>query len=785
MELRASAFHRNSPFHPVRGLLKEAFLLGEDDAPEEQVARLEMALEQTGLPVDECLPLMAELLGLPLPVDHPPLELAPELQRQQTLEMLCAWIFGLAEQQPLVLIVEDLHWADPSTIELVGLLVAQVPMVPVLLIITQRPDFEPSFASQPHLAVLPLNALSQKHVDSMVASLAGGKTVPRNIRDHVLERADGVPLFIEELTRSVLESDLLEEGDTGWETTDPLPHFAVPDTLQDTLEARLDRLGPAREIAQLAAAIGRDFSQALLAEVSGMDPAELDEQLADLVEAGLVHRRGLPPRAHYAFKHALIQETAYLAMLPETRKLYHARIARTLERATGSPSAVEPDGIARHYAQAGRLTEAVTAYETAGRQANSRSASLEAIAHYRAALAALVEQPPGAQRDLREVGLQVALGEPMVSALGSGNVEVEATYARARELSQDLNATIGLADALDGLVTFYITQSRLDEAVEFASQQLDVAEVLNSDELRIRAHFSLAIIHYFLGDASKALGHFEQIDAIFDPALHRELVTIRGENIGAVSRAWCSWTLWMLGLPDQALAAATTGVQRARDVGNPFSVAFALAWQTGVHWNCRQIDDCAKSANACIEVSEKRGFPIPLGIARLALLRCVGGTEDADRRIAEAESALVSLGATGTQIAVPQILGGLADFCLDCGRPDTAAAYIDAAFALSERTGQPHWDSELYRCKGEVLLAQDPTNHEKAEALFRRAVGTAADQRARMLELRTTTRLCQLLHETGRSDEARERLSKIYGQFGEGLGLPDLKAARGLLDTLG
>ncbi len=783
LELRASAFHRNSSFHPVIELLRHSFLLTADDAPEEQVARIEAGLRQTDLPVEEALALVANLMALPLPGDLPPLQLSPERQRQRTLELMCAWILSLADRRPCVLIAEDLHWADPSTLEFLGLLIEQSQSVPLLVVMTHRPEFEPAWTSQPHLAVVPLTVLTRKQVDAMVEHVAGGRPVPRSVRDYIAIKADGVPLFVEELTKSVLESDLIEESDLGYERTDPLPALAVPTTLQDSLEARLDRLGPSKELCLLASAIGREFPHALLAEAAGLEEAGLEALLQPLLDAALIYRRGSPPAASYTFKHALIQETAYRSLLATTRRAFHARIAQALETRFPQSLETEPESVARHYEEAGMAAEAIGALARAGRRAAAASANEEAIAHLRHALGLVSALPEEGERRQSETELLMALGVPLVALRGSGTTEVEEVYDRARQLSQELGESDRLAGALDGLVTFYVTQSRLDDATELAAQQLALADRLGEPRVRLGGLYSSALIRYFRGDTPGALAHFEQLDSIFDPALHGELISARGENIGAVSRVWRGWALWMHGDPDRAIAAAQEGVALARKVGHAYSQAYGMAWLAVLHMNRQEVELAIEVADESGRIGEQHGFPIPLSVARLVRLRCLGDELPSDERIRQGEAALAELGTTGTRVAVPQILGGFAEFCLECERPDSAATYLEAAFAVSRDTGQPHWDAELHRIRGELLLVQKLEAADEAEAAFRQAVAVAREQQAKMLELRAASRLADLLRGAERFEAAQADLALVHATFTEGLDTADLRAAAALLEV--
>lgn len=782
IELHGSAFHRNTAFHLVADFLRRAFELGPDESPEEQVARIETGLDDANLPLDETLPLFTSLLALPLPIDHPPLLLSPELHRRRTLEAMCAWLLSLAEQRPLIVAVEDLHWADPSSLEFLGMLIEQVQMSPLMVVMTSRPEEEPAWSSLPQLAVLPLHPLTPEQVERLLLCVTAGKPVPRSVGDHIVAKADGVPLYVEELTKSVIESDLLADTDGRYERTDPLPEFSVPSTLTDSLEARLDRLGAGREVAQFAAVLGREFSQALIEAVSPFERPSLDAALDELVRSGLVYRRGLPPRASYAFKHALIQETAYRSLLRSTRRDHHAQIADAYE--TRLPELVEkqPEDIARHYEGAGNPAKAIAGFERAGRRAAERSAHAEAVAQYERALALIDRIPDEHERDQRELQLRIALGASLTTTRGFGSDEVEAAYLRARSLSHQQGDTAQLGDALGALATFYVSQSRLSDAREISDQLLGVAMRLEMPGHLAAAHYSTALTDFFRGELRTALRHFDEVGARREGAERPTfLVTARGENVDVAARSWKAWALWVRGLPDQAKLASQEAIDLARAAGHPFDIAYALAWAAAMLWNRRDREEALVDAEAAIEIAEEQGFPVPLGVARLQRLRCGAGDGDDDAQLAEGERVLGELGATGNRAGVPQVLCGIGEFCLERERPAAARPYLEAALAMSSVTGQPYWDAEIHRCLGEMLLQETSIDRDQAESHFRQALEIARGQGARMLELRAAMSLARLVASGDRAGEEIAELSAAYQSFEEGFETFDLREARRLL----
>jgi DNA-binding winged helix-turn-helix (wHTH) protein/class 3 adenylate cyclase/tetratricopeptide (TPR) repeat protein len=783
VELHGSAYHQNSAFHPVTELLRRAFDFSPEDAPEEQVARLEMGLEQAGLPVEDLLPFFTDMLSLPLLQDMPPLQLSPELQRKRTLEAMCAWLFAAADQRPLVVFAEDLHWADPSTIEFLGLLIEHGQWYPMLIVATHRPEFVSPWVSGSVL-VLPLDALGNKEVEELVAHVAGGKSVPRTVRDHIFAKGDGVPLYIEELTKTVLESDLLEESDASWERTDPIPGWTVPSTLQDSIEARLDRIGSAKELLQLAAALGREFSIVELEAVVGSADDTLEGSLDELRVAGLIVRRGVPPRVNYSFKHALIHDIAYRSLLPETRMRYHATIAQTLCAHFPERTLAAPEVIARHFEEGGLAARAIEEYERAGERAAERSADQESVAHYRRALALLMRSPAGRERDRQEIALQVAIGTPLAATRGFGSPEVQSAYSRARDLLQAGVESPRLGEVLDGLVSFYITQSQLDDASTLADQQLKLAEREKDVERLLAAHYCLGVIHYFQGDPRGALEQFARVDALYDPSAHRNLVSVRGENVGVAAAIWSAWALWIRGYPDDAVDACRVAVERATNAAHAFSLAYAHAWASVVHWNRRDRPAAIEHSEAAMLVAEEYGFPIPLGVAKLVLLRCRPDGPMTEEDLKDFEHALAELAATGTQAAVPQILAGIGEYCIERSRPEWAPGYLEGALAVSTATGQPHWDAECHRAKAALALSNDREAFAEAERLLRRAVEIAEKQHAKSLELRAAFDLARLLQSRGQGIEAKQILEPVVDWFDQKCTASDLAESRELLIEL-
>ena len=466
--------------------------LAPDDPPATRLAKLEAGLRPYGLPLAEVVPLLAGLLSVPLPAErYAPLTLTPQQQKQQTLDALVAWLVAEAERQPVLVVWEDLHWADPTTLELLGLVIEQAPTVPMLHVLTYRPEFSPPWPPRSHMTPLVLNRLERPQVEALITQRAGGKTLPAEVVQHIVAKTDGVPLYVEELTKMLLASALLREEADQYVLTGPLRTVAIPDTLQDALMARLDQLNAAKEVAQLGAVLGREFAYELLQAIAPQDEDTLQAGLAQLVEAELLYQRGRPPRARYMFKHALIQDAAYASLLKSTRQQVHQQIAQVLEARFPALVETQPELVAQHYTAAGCTEQAVRYWQRAGQQASERSANLEAISHFTTGIELLKTLPETPERTQQALTLHIALGAALLMTKGHAAPEVEHAYTRARALCQQVGETPELVPVLFGLWRFYIVRPQLHTARELGETLLRLAQ--QCPRPRARGHRPLAL----------------------------------------------------------------------------------------------------------------------------------------------------------------------------------------------------------------------------------------------------------------------------------------------------
>jgi len=767
LECRSSPHTQNSALYPVIELAEHVLRFSGEDSAEAKLERLERGLALGGLEPGEAVPLFASLLSLRLPERYPPLEISPQLQRQKTLEALLAWVLGLGEKQPVVLLVEDLHWADSSTLEWLGLLIEQCATAGVLLVLTYRPDFEPRWQSREHLLPIGLRRLKRREAKDLVAGSIPDAALSDALVEEIATRSDGVPLFVEELAKGVVES--------GRDVTGSVSGLEIPETLQDSLMARLDRLGDAKEVAQLGAALGRKFPYALLEAVAPLKEVALREGLGRLVEAELVYQRGLPPKATYTFKHALVQDTAYQSLLASQRRELHGRIAEALEKLFPERVAREPEEIARHNEEAGRTSQAIGHYLRGAERATQRWAHEEAIDQLRKANVLLQTLPESTERNARELRLHVALGISLIATKGYGGRDVERVHQRARALCEKVSDGPELFRALIGLSVFYYSRAELRSAYDLAARALALARPSDEAFSLLVANTRLGITLAYLGEHERALEHLEQAIDLHVPAEHRSLVYTWGQDWGLVARTMAALTLQVLGYADRARRSMKQALELARE-SDPFSLALALVFASALHLSFREREQALELAEELTAIANQPGFVSFSVGARVDRGFAIGG----ERGLEELRSGIAAAEAARMTAYLPGWRCRLAELSRAVGRTDEALATLDAAFAA--RGDNRTWDAELHRVKGEVLVQrEDPGD---AERCFRHALEIARDQAAKWYELRTATSLAGLLRDEGRRDEARELLHPVYDWFTEGFDTADLKDAKALLDEL-
>jgi TOMM system kinase/cyclase fusion protein len=779
LECRCSPYAENSAFYPIIELMQQVFGFTAGDEADDKLRKLERGLEGAGLSLPDSIPLFGVLLSLPPPAGHALPEMSPELLRRRILEALAALIFALAEQQPVLLLVEDLHWCDPSTLELLGLVLEQGPTARMLILLTFRPEFTPPWSSRSHLTPIHVNRLRRGQVQEMINLVSGSRALPAAVGEAIAARADGIPLYVEELTRMVLESGMLAERNGVYQMTAPLSALAIPATLQDSLMARLDR-SAAKDVAQLGATLGREFSYDLLRAVWPHDESTLKAGLSRLLDAEVLYQRGRPPHATYTFKHSLIQETAYQSLLKRTRREIHARIARVLEEQFAERVASEPEVVARHSEEAGLAAQAVPSYQRAGERAAERSAHREAVGHLRRAIDLLRTLPETLERHERELAIQIALGASVQATQGFSNPDVRDTYQRVRVLCGLARDPDRLAVGLWGLRTFHLTSGDLEMAHQLSEALRRLGDEKGESLFREAGEYGMGSVEYHQGRFLLSLQHSEQAIAYHDPSRSRELIASYALDFGITARCYGSLAAWHLGYVDRALALSAQAVDQARAIGHPLTLGFALVFAAILQKVCLERCAVEKIAAEAISLSAQHGFSLFLAGATLLHGWSRAGIAAA---IEEMQAGAAIAAETGNQNFAPFTLGGVAEVFESVGRYDEALATVEMAMALSRQYRMSFWDAELHRQKGQLYLK---TNHgeDDAQRMFAHALEIARRQEARSLELNAAKSLARLLQKQGRKAAAYELLAPLYDGFTEGFGTENLREAKALLGEL-
>jgi len=784
-ECRSAEYSQNTALFPLVDLFQRILRFDTPETPDAKLEQLEHALSQYRLPVEESVQLFAPLLSLPVPEHHyPPLNLSPQRQRQKTLETIVAILLELAEHQPVLFILEDLHWTDPTTLEWLNLVIEQIPTTSILTVLTCRPHFQPAWNRRSYLTEMTVNRLSHAQVEQIINRMTDGKTFPSEVLQQIIEKTDGVPLFVEEITKSLLESGQLKAADGHYELIRSLSTFTIPATLQDSLMARLDRLVTAKAVAQYAAVIGRQFSYALFQAVSQLDEAMLQHELSRLVEAEIVYQRGVPPQATYVFKHALIQDAAYQSLLKSTRQHYHQRITQVLEEQFTETTEAQPELLAHHYTEAGVTEQAVHYWHHAGQRAVERSAHAEAISHLRQGLQLLQMLPETSERTQREVDMRIALGASLLTTKGYAAPEVQQTYTRARQLCEHLEAPHQLFPVLRGLWNYHNVRAEYQTAQALGEQLLTLAQQVQDPGMLIAAHRTLGTTLFIMGAVASARTHFAQGIALYEPQQHRASAFLYGDDSGVICCSFGARALWYLGYPDQGLRGSNEAVTLAQQVAHPLSLSFAWTLAAMFHQFRREVRAAQEHAEATIVLATEQGFPY--WSARSSILRgwALAQQGQAQEGITQIEHGLIAYRATGGETTRPYYLALLAEAQGMMGQPEAGLTVLTEALAFAETTGERWYDPELYRLKGELLLQQHADNQAEAENCFQQAINIARNLQAKSFELRTATSLARLWQQQGKRQEAHDLLAPVYHWFTEGFDTSDLQEAKALLVAL-
>ena len=773
--------HTDSALYPIISQMERAAGFTHEETAQTKLDKLDALLAQSFTARQDAT-LLAEMLSLPNDGRYPILELAPQQWRQKTLEALTAQLEGLSRSNPVLMIFEDVHWIDPTSLEALGRTVERLRTLGMLLIVTYRPEFEPPWIGRPYVTALNLNRLGEREIGALIDGVTGNKPLPESIRQDIIERTDGIPLFVEEMTKPVLEAE--SEGDAR-ETTAAIPSSAlsVPASLHASLMARLDRLGSAKEVAQIGAVIGREFSHALVAAVAREPEEKLQSALDRLIAAGLLFRQGVPPNASYLFKHALVQDAAYGTLLREPRRALHAHIADVLEAQFSSM--IEPELLAHHYTEAGRIEEAIDYWLKAGQRAMQRSAHVEAERHLRVGLELLAGLPETTARHHREITLQNTLGVCLMPTRGFGNPEVAAAFTRAAEICTRVDDVRGLFIALRGKGQYHMISGDMRVACDDARRILALAKEVGNHDFLIEAHHLGWSALCFAGDFRAAQRHAEEGISQYERERDHHLTyTYSGHDPGMCARAFGSLSLGQLGYPERALTRCREGLALAEVLAHPFTVGIAL-WASGIqHQLRREPDAMHQIGERMIHYGREKGLRMILPFGKVFRGDAMTQHGDFAEGIAQMREGISELRSMGTLFSLLSLFAGLADACARCGNVDEGLAAAEEGLAMM-RTGGEHFSlPEIHRIKGKLLLTGSANDRKAAEAAFSEALSIARAQQAKLLELRASMSLARLWRSQGKPQQARELLAPVYGWFTEGFDTRDLKEAKALLEEL-
>jgi class 3 adenylate cyclase/predicted ATPase len=781
--------HTDSALYPIIGQMQRAADLTHDDAPKARLDKLDAVLAQTSTSIQDAA-LFAEMLSLPNDGRYPALDLAPQLRRQRTLAALTTQLVTLASRQPVLMIFEDAHWIDPTSLEALGRTVDRIKTLPTLLIVTFRPEFDAPWVGQSHVTSLTLNRLGERDAAGIVARLVGGKALPSDVLAEIVERTDGIPLFVEEMTKAVLEAE--SEGAARRTVgAAPLPAVAVPASLQASLMARLDRLGRAKEAAQIGAAIGREFSYALLAAVMRKPEAELASALDRLIAAGLLFRQGTPPHATYLFKHALVQDAAYSTLLRQPRRALHARIAETIEREFAEIAESQPELLARHCTEAGLMEKAAGLWGKAGQRSLARSALVEATAQLGRALDQIENLPGTAARRREQIKFQVALTNALMPTKGQAAPETKAALDRARMLIEQAEALgeppedpLLLFSVLYGFWVAGFVAFDGDLSCDRAAQFLALAEKQGGRIPLLMGHRIMGRSLLDTGRLAQGRAHCDQAIALYDPAEHRSLAARFAQDARVSVLSFRTLGLWLLGYPEAALADADHSLQDAREIGHAATLMFALAHVPLTYFHCGDYAAAKALSDELVALAEEKGAP-HYRSGGSTMQGCVSAlTGKASNAVPMITSGTAAWRSTGALLWVPFYLSCLARAYAELHQIDNAWRCIREAMTTVETTKERWCEPEIQRIAGEIALSSPHPDAVKAQAYFERALTLARDQQAKSWELRAAASVARLWRDQGKRTEARDRLAPIYGWFTEGFGTMDLKEAKALLDDL-
>jgi class 3 adenylate cyclase/predicted ATPase len=783
LRYQCSSYHTNSALHPFIEQLQRAAQFEPEESNSTRLDKLEALLLMAKTQDDLTAPLVASLMSIPFCGRFQPLNMTREQQKEATMESLVSQMVGLSRQQPILMIFEDAHWADPTSVELLGHIIDRLPEMAALVVITFRHELSSPWMERPHVTTISLSRFNRSLATSMIEKVTGGKLLPEEIRNQIINKTDGVPLFIEELTKTVIESDLLETKGDQYTLTRPLTELAIPSTLHDSLMARLDRLAPVREVAQMAAVIGREFPHQLLAAVSPLTEQELDAAMTQLMDAALVFRKGFPPNANYTFKHALVQNAAYESLLKRKRRELHERIAEALESELGGPVEAEPELLAHHFTESGNHERALPYWLLAGQNAVAHGAKIEAVAHLRRGLELLATLPETEKLIKLEISFRVALGVPLLSLEGPASTDVADNYTRAQALCEAIGDTEQQFPVLWGLWFLAMNSSNISRACDLADKLLGVARERDDESLLLEAHHCQWPSRLLIGDISSAVNHSDYGRKLYRAGAHHSLTFIYGgHDPGVCAHNFKSLAVYLTGYPDLAKKVAYEGLQLAQKLGHSGSIAEALCFVLYVSLFNEDIHALEQHAETLEEYSQSEQISLYQIIVDVARGYSLINQNQVDRGLEQFREVMEL--ANLRNLWEEPLLTSIACTVGDYGEFEQGLELTTKALNLAQQRDIRWWEAELLRTQGELMFANGSGDAEGAKDCFKQAIKVAQDQQAKTLELRASTSLTNLWYEQKNKEAAHDLLEPIYEWFTEGFDTPDLKRAKTLLEKM-
>jgi class 3 adenylate cyclase/predicted ATPase len=783
IQFQCSPYHTNTALYPAINFLRQAAGLASQDSAQAQLEKLDAMARESGIENQDTVSLLADLLSIRGDHRYPALTVSSEKRKDMTLEALVQYLQGLADRCPVLFIMEDAHWLDPTTLDLMARIIDRVRQMRVLLLMTFRPEFKPVWADYSHVTSLTLSRLPRRQSAELVVAITGEKALPPEVQQAILAKADGIPLYIEALTENVLESGLLTEKNDEFTVKASLTELPIPDSLHALLMERVDRLGPAKDIAQTGAAIGREFTYELLQATLEVPDSELKNALDLFVASGLVFQEGEIPLATYHFKHALVQDAAYSTLPKKPRRVLHSRIAKALESRFPERVNMEPELLAYHYEQAGLAGPAVEYWHRAARRGAERSANIEALSHFHRAIELLKELPEGSERNALELELLLARGAPLLSVKGYASDDMEHNYRRAKELLQEHSDSVHQFRAIWGLWVFHMFRGQLANARGLAEDLLALAHREQSSDLLVEAHRFVGTTYFYLGRFDEARTHLLTSKSLYDPIQHSAHAVLYGQDPGITTRILLARTLWILGEVVQAETVALEALGMARELEHPYTLVFILVYTSWIYSTLHNAERTLELAAEAIVVSTRYSFELGLAWATTSQGWALAETGHEDG-LGTLLHGLAATRVTGASVNNTLILALLADIYLRHKRIDEALATIEDALKLAVTGGNLFWQAELLRLKGELLLGQSDPSVQAAEECFCGALKIAQGQHAKMHELRAATSLAKLWRKLNKSDDAKRILHAVYSRFTEGFDNLDLIEAKTVLEQL-